>query len=191
MFKQTVKSLALHLLGRYRLNWIYRVDLSSHFCGDAGNFDIRRMQSGEAMRRAADPLIQAHAYFADGAADAFGLWNENTLACTCVIWEPARYLETTIGSVLDDEAVLVDVVTAASHRQRGYAYATIQHAMAEMAQKGRRSLVCTIWHNNRASIKSFEKAGWRRTAFVAEFFPLGKHIAFRLPGFRWRRLPRR
>ena len=179
MFKRAAKSIAKALLGRYRLLRIYRVDLGSLRSDDTIGYDLRRMASDEEMLLAEDSVIRDHAFFAEGKANAFGLWENGKLACSCVIWDAERVTDAIIGDLAGSEAILVDIVTAESDRQRGFALATLRFVMMEMKRKGYQSLICTIWHNNHASIKTFEKAGWRYTALVAEVFPFGRRFTFR------------
>lgn len=181
MFKRAAKSIANALLGRYRLLRIYRADLDLPLLGDTVGNDLRRMAGGGEMLLSGDPYIREHAWFAEGNAHAFGLWEDGKLACACVVWDRDRFADTAVGDLGNTAAVLVDIVTASASRQRGLALATIRYAMAEMKRKGYRSLVCTVWHNNQASIRTFEKAGWRYSAFVVEVFPLGRRLTFRFP----------
>jgi ribosomal protein S18 acetylase RimI-like enzyme len=179
MFKRAAKSIANALFGQYRLVRIYRAELSQPLSGDTAGHNLHNMADNKEMLLAADPAIREHAWFAEGNAHAFGLWENGKLACSCVVWDRGRFADAAVGDLGTTEAVLVDIVTAASSRQRGFAQATIRYAMAEMARKGYRSLVCTVWHNNQASIRAFEKAGWRYAAFVIEVFPLGRRLIFR------------
>lgn len=180
MFKHIVKSIAKALLGPYRLLRIYRVDLGSlPPSGDTTEYDLHSMASSDEMLLAEDPVIRRHAFFAEGKSYAFGLWENGKLVCSCVVWDRGRFADPAIGSLRDNEGILVDVITAASYRRRRFAWATIRFAMTEMARKGYESLVCTIWHNNLASMRAFEKAGWQCTAFAIEIFPFGQRLTLR------------
>ncbi len=179
MFKRAAKSIANALFGQYRLIRIYRTELDQPLPGDTTGHDLRSMADNKEMLLAADPILRGHAWSVEGNAHAFGLWENGELACFCAIWDRGRFADAAVGTLESTEAILVNIVTAASSRQRGFAQATIRYAMAEMARKGYRSLVCTVWHNNQASIRAFEKAGWRYTAFVVEIFPLGRRLIFR------------
>jgi GNAT superfamily N-acetyltransferase len=82
-----------------------------------------------------------------------------------------------------DEAMLIDLVTAPSHRGQGLAPLLIRGASAEMRQIGWNPLYAFVWHSHHASYHAFEKAGWTQVAWVLEVRPFGMRRGFR---FCWR-----
>ena len=179
MLKRAAKSIASLILGRYRLVRIYRADLRTLPRDQTVSYELRDLAGSNEMLQAFDATIREHAWFAEGDAHAFGLWDCGTLTCSCVVWDGRRFADPAVRPLGDKEAALVDIVTAEGCRQRGFALATIQYAMAQMERRGYRSMVCTIWHNNKASIRAFEKAGWRYVAFAVEIFPFGRRLTLR------------
>jgi RimJ/RimL family protein N-acetyltransferase len=96
---------------------------------------------------------------------AFGAWADNRLAAVC--WFHARQTYRRHGGLFDlktDEAELIQITTAAEFRGRGVATALIQCAAWEMGSAGFRRLYAKIWHDNLASVRAFERSGWKRTA---------------------------
>jgi GNAT superfamily N-acetyltransferase len=104
--------------------------------------------------------IQALAHDAD--AWAFGAWVQGELAAVC--WLYARETLRKRGGLFrlaPDEAELAQVTTAQSFRGRGVATNLIQYAAWQMGLGGFRKLYAKIWHDNKASVQAFERAGWK------------------------------
>jgi L-amino acid N-acyltransferase YncA len=74
----------------------------------------------------------------------------------------------------------MEILTREAFRGRGYAPVLLQYAVREMKQNRFKSLYAWIWHSNIASVRAFEKAGWRYIAFVTEVLPFnaGKILRF-------------
>jgi len=114
----------------------------------------------------------------------FGAWVENRLAAVC--WFQARDTYRRHGGLFHlnaDEAELVQITTSADFRGRGVATALIQWAAWEMGRDGFTRLYAKIWHDNLASIRAFERSGWKRKArFVSlRFRHLKQPLLFRVP----------
>lgn len=93
MFKRAAKSIANALLGRYRLLRIYRAELDLPLPEGTTGHDLRGMAGGGEMLLSGDPVIREHAWFAEGNAHAFGLWEDGKLACACVVWDRDRFAD--------------------------------------------------------------------------------------------------
>lgn len=85
--------------------------------------------------------------------------------CTTTIRSAATYRRATLD-LQPDEAKLIDVITAAEERGKGFAPLLIRDATAFMKTLGYERIYARIWHSNHASQRAFEKAGWRRTGTV-------------------------
>jgi GNAT superfamily N-acetyltransferase len=136
-----------------------------------------------------DPELREHLWYGGSDASGYGLFLEGNLAATCWFWGPLRFKDSLLWVLGKDEAMLIDVLTASSHRGRGLAPLLIRHASAEMRRIGWNPLYAFIWHSHHASYHAFDKAGWHHIAWVLEIHPFGARRSLR---FCWRtRLNRR
>jgi GNAT superfamily N-acetyltransferase len=180
--KRALKTAARALIGPYRFNRIYR----------SGSTDLEPVQPhGVSIQRLEDPPpasipdpeLRGRLWYGGHDASGYGLFLDGHLAATCWFWGPRRFNDSLLWVVKEDEAMLIDVVTASSHRGRGLAALLIRGASAEMRRIGRNPLYAFIWHSHHASYHAFEKAGWSQIAWVLEIRPFGMPRRFR---FCWR-----
>ena len=120
----------------------------------------------------------------EAGAWAFGAWVEGELAAVC--WFQARETHRSRGGVFDladDEAELAQITTARVFRGRGVATELIQYAVWQMSRRGFRKLYAKIWHDNRASVRAFERAGWKleKRFFSLRLRKRQKPVIFKLP----------
>lgn len=94
----------------------------------------------------------------------------------CWCWDYRRH-PGSIWTLEQDEAALVDIITAQSHRGKGLAPIVMQFATEQLRDRGYHRMYAWVWHNHKSSIRSFEKSGWQYMAFVAELELFGrKHV---------------
>jgi len=132
-----------------------------------------------------DEVIRARGWYAGEHAHGFGLWSGSTLVATAWFWTRQRPgVPSWFATLVDDEAVLVDIVTAPSYRGRGYASVLTNFAANELRKLGYRRLWTWIWHSNTPSIRSFKKAEWVYSHFFIQVQPFwSRHaLSFRLNG---------
>lgn len=116
-----------------------------------------------------------------GGPDAHGFeWREGERRlCFCWVWQGERYRrERNFWPLAATEAKLISLETEPAARGRGIAPKVVNHARATMADLGITRLYARIWHSNIASLRAFEKAGWRRHATVVEIYPFGRPLRF-------------
>jgi RimJ/RimL family protein N-acetyltransferase len=174
------RSAAHRLLGPYRLNRIYRLDLEDWQPAAHPPMEVRTLDGPEPLEASPDPEIRKAAAYAGTDAYGYGLWAGGQLAAVCWLWGARRFRDALIWTLQDDEAMLVELVTGREFRGRGYAPALIAYAAQAMQSKGTRRLYTWIWRSNYPSIAAFEKAGWAYIAFVFELYPLGRRRPLRL-----------
>lgn len=162
------RACARTVLRSYRVVRIYETDLGLKHTAPPLDVDIRRLRDPDEMRLAKDPRIQDHAWFVDGDAVAFGLWVDGELVAICVNWTAPRFQDPAVASLAQDEVALVDLLTAAAHRGKGYGGKLLAFAEDALKRHRFRRAVCTVWHSNEPSIRTFERAGWTYTAFLIE-----------------------
>jgi GNAT superfamily N-acetyltransferase len=120
------------------------------------------------MESAADARIREHAWYGGDDAIGFGLWESGDLVSATWFWTNRRFRDSGIWTLGDDEAIMVDLLTAESHRGQGFAPILTIFAAEELRKQNFRALYTWVWHSHRSSIRNFEKAGWTYIAFVAE-----------------------
>lgn len=87
----------------------------------------------------------------------------------CWVWYGERYKSRNFWPLAVDEAKLIALETEPEARGRGIAPRLLRYVMTELADRGFKHLYARIWHSNKSSIRTFEKAGWRYHALVVEF----------------------
>lgn len=178
--RHLAKRAARFLLGDYRLNRIYSVNLEDLPVKDihtqlAINQRLGRLEEND-FDSAPDERMRNRRLYAGANAYGFGLWEHHVLVCMSWCWNNRRPLGG-VWFLSDDEVALVDIITAEHHRGKGLASIVTHFAAQELKKQGVRRLYAWIWHSHRSSIRSFEKAGWKYVAFVAELDLLNiKHL---------------
>lgn len=167
-FGRMARACGRTVLRSYRLVRIYETDLESKHTAPPLGVDIRRIRSPNEMCQAKDARMRDHAWFVDGEAIAFGLWVDGDLVATCVNWTTPRFQDPAVATLQQDEVALVDLLTAAQYRGRGYGGMLLAYTEDALKRYRFRRAVCTVWHSNEPSIRTFERAGWVYTAFLIE-----------------------
>ena len=172
-----IKRAARFLFGNYRLNRIYTIsltDLPSNDLSSALNENQRLtpLEQRDVDRAAEEPMRERQ-WYGGMNAHGFGLWEDEVLISMCWCWDHRRP-PGTIWTLQEGEVALVDIITAQSRRGKGLAPILTRYAARELRKHGYRRMYAWIWHNHKASIRSFEKSGWLYTAFVVELELLGR-----------------
>lgn len=175
-----VATIARRLLGEYELYRIYELPLPAPEGAPGDAFGIRPLQGGEEASASADPDLRSLAAYAGADAVGYGAFVGNELAAGCWLWYGERYRRRNFWPLKEQQGKLVQVTTGERHRGKGLGLRLLNHAAWDMSHRGFRTLYARIWHSNVASIKLFEKAGWREIAFVAEIYPFGLRRRVRL-----------
>lgn len=170
--------------------------LAHWVCGDYSLYFIYRWQSSAMdeqqpvqimVRPSADDLLSSQRaaiaeqqWYLGSGCEPFAISDDSGPAAVCFYWHGERYRQRNFWPLQEDEAKLVQIVVDPSARGRGLASGLIAASAAEMAKQGWRTLYARIWHSNQPSLRAFERAGWRRIAFVAELFPFGTRLKLRI-----------
>lgn len=180
--KRVLKTAARALVGPYRFNRIYRSGSTDLELAQPPGISIQRLED---LRPESidDPELRGRLWYGGHDASGYGLFLDGNLVATCWFWGPRRFNDPLLWVLGKDEAMLIDVVTASSHRGKGLAPLLIREASAEMRRIGWNPLYAFIWHSHHASYHAFEKAGWTQIAWVLEVRPVGMRRSFR---FWWR-----
>jgi len=163
---QLFKKMGRSLIGDYRLNRIYKLELESFEPPPlTASFQLRRI-TGDDIERSPMAALRARSSYDGENAMGFGVFDDGALVGTCWFWNHRRFKDESLWPLRDREAVLVDLLTCESHRGRGMAPAVTAFAAGALKKAGYETLYASVWHSNRPSIRSFEKAGWSYAAFV-------------------------
>jgi hypothetical protein len=162
MFKGLVGHLLRLVASDYWNGWVYLftptptplANTRIH-CAPISDLDIILESPHEELRKQGHDL--------GSYAWPFGAWMGNELAAIC--WFQARDTYRGHGGLLllaDNDAELTQITTAHVFRGQRIAPDLIRYGSWCMGRSGYTRLYAKIWHDNVASIKAFESAGWMR-----------------------------
>ena len=98
----------------------------------------------------------------------------DAIVARCSVWTREKHRrERNYWSLAPNEGELVLLETEVAFRGRGLAPRLISYATAEMGARGLKRLYARLWHSNRLSVRTFEKAGWSQIALVFDLYPFG------------------
>ena len=173
-----LKRIAQVLLGEYQLIRIYYRETESPELHPPIGVELRAISGTEIYTN--DQTLRDHTWYGESREQSrgFGLWSQGDLVAACWLWTSRHpNLPRRFAAIEDDEAVLMDIVTAKASRGRGYAGLLIDFATREMHKAGYRKLWTWIWHSNTPSIRAFSKANWTYSHFQMEFrFPATRRV---------------
>ncbi len=173
-----LSALAHRLFGDYSLYFVYRAPAPSDVHEADGVQLLRPAESDLTQCRSA--VVAEQSWYLGAGCEAFALAVDDAIVAVCFYWYGERYKSRGFWPLREAEAKLVQIVVDPSARGRGLARALIESSARWMQRRGWMGLYARIWHSNRPSIRSFERAGWERIAFVAEVFPFGMKRKVRL-----------
>ena len=179
--RRAVKTVVKILFGGYRINRIYRLTAARIDLPVSPTVILQRIDA-PLPAAAVDPKLLERFSYAGDDAYGFGLFVSGELACLCWFWGQRRFNDPLLWMLEEDEAILVDIMTTPKHRGRGFGALLVSYAANEMLKKGMRRLYTWMWHTHRASVRTFEKAGWSQIAWVVEIHPFGMSRPLRI---RW------
>jgi len=165
------KSIAALLLGRYRINRICGLTWASRPLPLPRDVIMREIDDLASMD-GVSPLFRERSWYRGNDAHGFGLFQNEELVCLCWFWGSRRFNDSLLWTLRENEAFLMDLLTAPEFRGRNFAPLLISLASKEMQRLGHSALYSSVWYTNRASLRAFEKAGWRQICVVAEINPL-------------------
>lgn len=170
------KAILKRVLGQYEYYRILRVDAAVAKSTGSADVSIRRLDRIEELRDShhAD-VAQLVAY--DGAeAACFVAEEAGEIVAACWYWYGETYQRRNFWPLRPTEAKLVQITSASAKRGRGIADALIRYSAARMFESGFEALYARVWHSHGASLRAFEKAGWRNHAQVLEMRPLRRRV---------------
>lgn len=186
-----IKRFARAIFGDYAIYYVYGISQDVPFTSAPRGRDCSFSALGrDELATSSELLIREQAGYLGPEATAYGCAQEGDIVATCHYWYGDRYRTRNFWPLAEDEAKLVQIVTAPRARGQGIATALIAHSTNEMFRLGFKRLYARIWHSNGPSLSAFERAGWRRVALVIEITPFGRRRPSRLR-LRWRSLPQR
>lgn len=179
--KQSFKALARILLGKYAIYRVGRVRVVRSLpLPDGVTLGVVQRED---LENSPEPELRDSAWYLGAEAKAFGCFEDGRLLALACCWWGKRYVGRSSWPIGESEAKLVHLVTLPAARGRGLAPLLIQHAEADLRSEGHTTLYARIWHNNVASLRAFERAGWAPIGILIEVNPLRlrRPIRLRLP----------
>lgn len=171
--KQFLKYFIKAILGEYSIYYIYHWTLTDSQIEKSSNTFHANVCpiDKEALLGSSDPLIRDQIAYIGTGSLAYGVFEKNNIIGVCFYWHGDRYRTRNFLSLNDNEAKLVQIVMSSDHRGQGFATELISKSSLRVATQGFTHLYARIWHSNIASIRAFERSGWRRTALIFEVNP--------------------
>lgn len=183
--KKVLRSIAQAAFGPYRFIRVYRLESLPSKPGMPPDVVFSTI-SGPPSRVADNRLRDRAAQYTGKDAFGFGLYQGNQLVASCWFWGHLRFQDPLVLTLGPNEAMLVDLHTAAESRGKGLAPVLVAYASGTMRQSGFQNLYTWVWHNHRSSCRVFEKTGWRQVAWALQFHLGGR--GRRPLSVRWRPL---
>jgi len=159
--RRALKEAARLVLGPYRFNRVYRLAVPETAPEVPDGISVGCLENLDPEATVSSELRDRFGYSGKDAY-GYGLFVEGCLAAVCWFWGPRRFADPLLWQLEENEAILVDLVTAPNYRGRGLASVLIRCASAEMERAGWRTLYTWMWHTHHASYHAFERAGWRQ-----------------------------
>lgn len=183
--KQFLKKILRIIFGEYSIYYIYHwalIDSQIAVTPNASHTNVRSVDK-DTLLGSSDPLIRDQIGYIGAGSLAYGVFERTHIIGVCFYWYGDRYRTRNFLSLNDNDAKLVQIVMSSGHRGQGFATELISKSSLSVATQGFTHLYARIWHSNVASIRAFERSGWRRTALIFEVNParMSRPLRVRIP----------
>ena len=180
--KSLLKRVAGALLGDYAPYQIYAIEAAPAAADPprAGGGLVVREVDAAAIGASPDALVREQAGYAGEGARAYACLRDGRIVGVCFYWFGERYLKRNFWPLAEGEAKLVQIVVLPELRGQGIAAALVGGSARDMLGRGFGRAYARIWHSNTPSLRAFERAGWKRIAFMLEINPLRSKRPLRL-----------
>ena len=164
------------LFGKYQLYRVYRLDRPTQPASLSADQSVVQLGNDEfaELSAHADHSVRKSVGFDGPGVTAYGLREQGRLASVAFFINREAYYSDSVWPLKPGEAALIELVTLPEQRGKGLAPLLIGHASADMFDRGSSRLYSWLWWTNQPSERAFQKAGWRYTAFSAQFHPFGR-----------------
>ncbi len=165
-----VKRIVRYVVHDYRINWVYASDDAHTALAIPADTVFGRLDESGLRRiaAAADPQFRKALGYDQKGARGYALSQAGEPLSVAHFVDAARYENATTWPLCADEVALVNIVTNATARGRGFAPILISNATPAILSTPFKRAVAFIWWNHRTSHGAFEQAGWRRIGFSIE-----------------------
>lgn len=177
--KALVRWVASVCFSQYEIYRIYRVD-----CGDALTRvelpGLMMISDVAPLSHSDSPILRRLGNWGGDEATGFVLTGPNGIVGACWYWHFERYKrERNFWPLEPGDAKLVEIGVREDLRGAGHATQIVAASTAQMFGMGWKRLFARVWYNHTASLRAFEKAGWRNVALVATLQVRGINRVFR------------
>ena len=176
---RVLKALTRVILGKYELYRILELTPERLTAAKVTNGEVTLRclaDATELSAKGADTDIRRLFDYAAPQSRCFVAEAGNCIVAACWFWYGATYQRRNFWPLAEGEAKLVQVNTAAEHRNRGIAQCLIGYSSRQMFQSGFGRLYARAWHSNTPSLRAFARAGWHEVAFVVTMEPFGQRL---------------
>jgi GNAT superfamily N-acetyltransferase len=140
----------------------------------ASEIELRAVCSSDhsSISHQSDPELAKRFRPPQPGARCFGAWVGGNLMGLCTFTFGQEYVES--GGFYDlgaDQAELADIFTTSQGRGKGVATALIKYSTIAMEELGYKTLYAKVWHSNKSSTRTFNKAGWTQKCFFIRLYP--------------------
>ena len=190
ILKHIAKWLISFVLEDYSISWVYALGECPTAVLLPASLTVARMcDKARALIAASEDMEFRHALsFDDPALEAFVLSERGEPVAVAHFAAGDAYAGAVTWPLAAGEVALVNLVTREDRRGRGLGPLLINAADTRLLAARFTRAIAFIWWSNRASVRAFRKAGWRRTGLSVRLQPrrlrpLVVHKAFgRAPG---------
>ena len=167
------------VLAKYEIYRIYRIDRDTSK-SQAGLPELAVISDVTALCNSDSPILRRLSQWGGEGATGFVLADPRGIVGACWYWHFDRYTrDRNFWPLERGDAKLVEIGVREDLRGAGYATQIIRSSAAQMFGLEWERLFARIWYNHEASLKAFEKAGWRNVALVVTLRPRGLGRTFR------------
>lgn len=170
MITALLRRAARAVFADYRLNWVLRSPAVPPSLPLSPAMRVRALTASDRarLRTEPDPKLRNSAGQAAGAR-GFALDEAGALRCVAHYVALDGYTDAAIWPLYPNELALTDIVTRPADRGRGLAPLLIANATpSALAEAAAASAICFVWWNHHASLRAFDRAGWRWIGFSIE-----------------------
>jgi RimJ/RimL family protein N-acetyltransferase len=134
----------------------------------------------KAIVNSEDEIIAQQALYDGDYSRAFDCMKGPRIVALCFFWYGQRYSARNFWPLSEGEAKLVQIIVLPEIRGYGIASSLIKFATQDMSHLGFRHLYARVWWSNKPSLRTFERARWKRVAAVIEVCLVCRKESFRL-----------
>lgn len=177
--KALARWVAAACFSQYEIYRIYRVDRDGAFAR-VELPGLTMISDVAPLCNSASPILRRLGNWGGEEATGFALTDASGIVGACWYWHYERYRrDRNFWPLQPGDAKLVEIGVREDVRGTGHATRIVAASTVQMFGQGWKRLFARVWYNHTASLRAFEKAGWRNIALVATLKVRGINKTFR------------